>query len=130
MFIGYAIAGGMPQTVAPDPIAWYWLALAAIGIGVLISFSITQGIKTWRKEHKNEPLLNSTVHLFGRLFALCGTFIAWAVIATFEATQGSFWLIGGGLGLVSAGMAPWMWEHAMKLLKIVKPDWVKRLSAQ
>ena len=128
--ISTAYAGTLQQQLAPAPVAWYWLAVAAIGIGVVISFSFTQGVKTWRKEHEEKPLLNSTAQLFGRLFAFCGTYVAWLVIATFESTEGSLWLIGAGLGALSAGLAPWLWENTMKVLNVFKPEWVKRLSAQ
>ena len=131
MFIAYAIAGGIPpQTTAPDPVAWYWLALAAVSIGILIGSTLTQGIKSWRKEHEQKALKDSEARLAGRLFAFLATFIAWAIICTFEQLNGNAWLIGGGFGLISAGSAPWFWENAMNILKIVKPDWVKRLSAQ
>lgn len=107
------------------------LATIALTLGMIGSFSITQGIKSWRKERLEKPLLDSSIKLMGRVFGFVCTVIGWVAVDVV--------LLGGDggqynkpllLGLVAFMTTPWAWEKHMMLLKMIKPEWAARLSGQ
>jgi hypothetical protein len=107
------------------------LAAMALAIGMIASFSITQGIKSWRKEHLAKPLYDSTIKLIGRALGFICTLIAWHVVTSFLiASPVNTNMKAVGLAMLAAMLTPWVWQNWISLLSMFKPEWAKRLSGQ
>jgi len=111
-------------------LAWWVLAPIALLVGIAAGNSFTQGIKTWRKEHRERPLCDSDIRLIGRFSAFTLTFISWITLALLNSTEEHILPIAGGLASASFGLAPWCWEKGILLIRMVKPEWADRLSGQ
>lgn len=112
MGIDMAWAAGLPQQMAivDEPIAWYWLAIAAVLIGTLIGNSFTQGLKLWQSEHKHNEWLSSETRLFGRIWSAASTVVVWILITLMSGHSVSVIGVGLSLAFVSAGLAPHLWD--------------------
>jgi len=108
------------------PVAWYWLAVASLALGMVAGSAATQGIKTWRNDHKQKAMLASEVRLTGRLVAGFITSISWVVMAKLNGSA-NVWEVWGGLALIAFMAAPWVWDNFERILRAVKPEWAAKL---
>ena len=124
--VSVAFAGGTQQIAIEEPIAWYWLALVAIGLGTMIGNSFTEGFKQARKDHPIfDELKASTVKLIGRGLSGAFTGVIWLIIAIFTEQESHVSMLGSLLALVSAGLAPICWDAYDKGLPIFWA-WVRK----
>ena len=128
--INMAWASGLPQQMAimEEPIAWYWLAVAAVFIGTLIGNSFTQGLKLWRNEHDDIEWLSSETRLFGRIWSAISTAVVWILITLMSGHSVSVIGIGLSLAFVSAGLAPYLWDFYEWAAPYAKKYLLKKLG--
>jgi len=108
-------------------VEWYWIAAGALAVGAVAGSSITQGIKSWRADHLEKPMLPSEVRLTGRITSGIASAVAW-IGAGIVQTGNCDWAPAIALFVLSFLTSNIVWDMVVEpVLKAVAPKIAEKL---
>lgn len=97
-------------------------------MAMLASFTLTNSVKLWRKEHGVKlPMPKSDIRLMAGLFTLVFTLVGWTVFGAYN-DNFTRYDVAVSVGTIAGVLTPFVWQNWIKVLRMIKPEWADRIN--